>query len=162
MAGKNRKKKGGGGNIVAQNRKARHEYLIEDRLEAGIALVGSEVKALRAGHVSIGEAFATEKGGEILLLNAHIGEYASAARFNHEPRRARRLLLHRREIARLIGAVQRQGMTLVPLSIYFNPRGIAKVELALARGKRQIDKRDTIKERDWQRQKARLMKGDYR
>ncbi len=161
MAGKNRKKKGFVGNIVAQNRKARHDYAVEENFEAGIALMGTEVKALRGGKASIGESYAQEKDGEFWLVNAHIGEYAPARHFNHEPRRPRKLLLHKREINRLIGATQRKGMTVVPLSIYFNPRGIAKVNLALARGKQAVDKRQTIKDRDWSRQKARVLKGDY-
>ncbi len=144
--------------IAAQNRRARHDYLIEDTVEAGIALTGSEVKALRLGHGSIKEAYAREKDGEIFLVNAHISEYAPAARDGHEPRRTRKLLLKKREIARRIGQVQRAGVTLVPLKIYFNERGIAKVELGLGRGKRKADKRDTEKQRDWQREKARLMR----
>ena len=158
MAGKNRKKKTAPLNYAAQNRKARHDYFIEDALEAGIALTGTEVKSLRAGRASIGESYAAEDGGELYLLNAYIPEYAAAAHGNHEPRRKRKLLLHKRELARLFAAVNRQGMTLVPLSIYFNDRGMAKLELALARGKHRTDKRETSKTRDWQRQKARLMR----
>ena len=157
MAGKNRKK-GPTGNIVASNRRARHDYFIEDTLEAGIVLEGTEVKVLRLGQGSINEAYAGEQDGDICLINAFIPEYQSASHFNHEPRRVRKLLLHRREIAKLIGAVQRQGMTLVPLSIYFNPRGIAKVELGLAKGKHSYDKRASVKDRDWKRDKARLMR----
>ncbi len=153
-----KKKKGVSGNIVASNRKARHEYFIEDTFEAGIMLEGTEVKALRLGQGSINEAYAGEVGGELHLFNAFIPEYKSASHFNHEPRRTRKLLLHRREIAKLIGAVQREGMTLVPLSIFFNPRGMAKVELALAKGKHSYDKRASIKEREWNRQKARVMR----
>jgi SsrA-binding protein len=144
--------------VIAQNRKARHNYHIEDSLEAGIVLSGSEVKSLREGRGNIQESYATEQDGEIFLVNAYIPEYRQAGPQNHEPRRARKLLLNRREISRLIGAVQREGMTLVPLQIYFNARGLAKVELALARGKRQYDKREAEKQRDWQRQKARLMR----
>lgn len=154
MAGKGK----GPGKIAAQNRKARHDYLIEDKIEAGIVLAGTEVKSLREGKASIVEAYAGEKDGELYLLNAYIPEYTSAHHFNHEPRRARKLLVHRREKNKLLGAVAREGMTLVPLAIYFNARGIAKVELALARGKRAVDKRAALKERDWQRQKARLMR----
>ena len=143
---------------VAQNRKARHNYLIEDTLEAGIVLTGTEVKALRQGRASIGESYAADQGGEIYLVNAHIPEYQAASRFNHEPRRPRKLLLHRREVNRLLGQIQREGYTLVPLSLYFNPRGIAKVKLGLAKGKRQVDKRETAKQRDWSRQKARLLR----
>lgn len=158
MAGKNRKKRVSSGNVVAQNRRARHDYLIEETFEAGIALVGTEVKSLRQGHASINEAYAGNKDGELVLFNAHIPEYQATRHFGHEPRRVRRLLMHRREIRKLIGAVRRGGMTLVPLSIYFNKRGIAKVALALGRGKRSVDKRETVKERDWKRQKARLIR----
>ena len=146
------------GKLVAENRKARFNYDIEERLEAGIALKGSEVKSLRAGRANIAESYATEQGGELYLINAHISEYAGAARDGHAPTRPRKLLLHAREIARLIGAVNRQGMTLVPLKLYFNARGIAKVELGLAKGKKLHDKRDTEKKRDWERQKGRLMR----
>jgi len=148
----------GGRTLVAQNRRARHDYFIEDTLEAGLVLTGTEVKSLRAGRASINEAYAAEEGGELYLLNAHIPEYAAASRFNHPPKRPRKLLLHKREATRLQGQVQREGYTLVPLSLYFNSRGIAKVELGLAHGKRKIDKRETEKKRDWQRQKARLMR----
>lgn len=160
MAGKNRKKaKGmGDGKLAAQNRKARHDYSIEDTFEAGIALVGTEVKSLRQGHASITESFARDKTGEIFLFNAHIPEYGAGRHFGHEPRRPRKLLLHRREIRKLIGAVRREGMTLVPLSIYFNQRGMAKVALALARGKQKADKRLADKDREWKRQKSRLMR----
>jgi SsrA-binding protein len=143
---------------IAQNRKARHDYLIESTLEAGLVLTGSEVKSLRRGRCSIGEAYAHEEGGELYLRNMHISPYEAANRLNHEPRRRRKLLVHRRELARLIGQIQRGGYTLVPLSIYFNERGIAKLELAVARGKRKADKRQSEKQRDWQRQKARLMR----
>ena len=143
---------------MVQNRRAWHNYAIEEKLEAGIALTGTEVKSLRAGHAAITEAFAREMQGELFLLNAHIPEYLAASRFNHEPRRPRKLLLHRRQINKLIGAVQRDGMTLVPLSIYFTPTGIAKVELALARGKHKYDKRSASKDSDWKRQKARLLR----
>jgi len=147
------------GRVVAQNRKARHNYVIEDRFEAGIVLTGSEVKSLRAGRANIAESFAAEREGELYLLNAHISPYAASAAYNgHEATRPRKLLLRSREMAKLIGAVQREGMTLVPLSIYFNARGIAKVELGLAAGKSKQDKRATIKERDWQREKSRLMR----
>lgn len=144
--------------FVAQNRKARHDYFIEDSVEAGMVLVGTEVKSLRAGHASIAEAFAREQNGDIYLMNAHIGEYAAASRFNHEPRRARKLLLNRKEINRLLGSIKREGVTLVPLSIYFNGRGRAKVELALAKGKKTHDKRESIKERDWKREQGRLLR----
>ena len=143
---------------VAQNRKARHNYLIEESLEAGLVLTGSEVKSLREGRASIGEAYAAEQDGELYLFNAHIPEYRAANRLNHTPKRPRKILVHRRERNRLFGQIQREGYTLVPLSLYFNPRGIAKVELGLAKGKRQIDKRETTKRRDWERQKARLLR----
>jgi SsrA-binding protein len=144
--------------LVAQNRKARHNYFIEDSLEAGLILTGTEVKSLRQGRASIVEAYAGEQGGQLYLLNANIPIYEAANRFNHAPKRPRKLLLHRRERDRLLGLIRRQGYTLVPLKLYFNPRGIAKVELGIARGKRKIDKRDTEKQRDWNREKARLMR----
>jgi SsrA-binding protein len=143
---------------VAQNRRARHDYLIEDTLEAGLVLRGTEVKVLRSGQASIAEAYADEEGGELYLVNANIPEYAAAAHFGHEPRRPRKLLLHRKERNRLLGAIRRQGVTLVPLSIYFNERGRAKVALGLARGKRKTDKRQAEKARDWQRDRARIMR----
>lgn len=155
---KKRKKKGPDGDIVAQNRKARHDYFIEDTFEAGIMLKGSEVKSLRRGSATIADAYAVDKDGELFLVNAYIPEYAPAAKHNgHEPRRDRKLLLHRREIDRLMGNIQREGYTVVPLSFYFNPRGIAKVELGLAKGKHKADKRQATKDRDWKRDKARLM-----
>jgi len=144
--------------IVAFNRKARHNYEILETVEAGLALTGSEVKSLREGKASIAEAYASPKNGELFLLNATIPVYAQAGRFNHEERRDRKLLLHKRQIARLIGAVRREGMTLVPLRLYFSDRGIAKLELALARGKKLHDKRETQKRRSWDREKARLIR----
>jgi SsrA-binding protein len=144
---------------AAQNRKARHDFLIEDVVEAGMVLTGSEVKTLRLGKASIQEAFAAEKDGELFLYNSYFPEYEGANRFNHQPRRVRKLLLRRREIGRLMGLTQRAGMTIVPLSIYFNERGRAKVELGLARGKRKVDKRHSEKERDWKREQARLLRG---
>ena len=146
--------------IVADNRKARFNYAIGDTFEAGIALTGTEVKSLRAGKATIGESYAGEHEGEIFLINANIPEYLQANRFNHEPKRPRKLLLHKRQVNKLIGAVQREGMTLVPLKLYFNDKGRAKVELALAKGKQLHDKRETEKKRDWNRDKARLMRGD--
>jgi SsrA-binding protein len=143
---------------VAENRRARFEYFIEDVFEAGIALSGTEVKSLRGGEGSIAEAYADVRGGEAWLINANIPEFSHGNRFNHEPKRARKLLLHQREIEKMIGAVERKGMTLVPLSVYFNSRGRAKVELALAKGKQTHDKRQTVKDRDWQRDKARLLR----
>ena len=143
---------------VAENRRARFDYSIEDKFEAGLMLQGTEVKALRAGEASIAESYAEVRGEEVWLVNANIPEFSHGNRFNHEPRRPRKLLLKHREIAKLTGAVERKGMTLIPLSIYFNSRGRAKVELALAKGKQTHDKRQTIKDRDWQRDKARLMR----
>ena len=145
--------------LVAQNRKARHNYIIEGTLEAGLALTGTEVKSLRLGKASIAEAYAGDEAGELYLINANIPRYEPANQFNHEPKRPRKLLLHRREMARLREQIHREGYTLVPLQLYFNERGIAKVEIGLARGKRQIDKRESEKKRDWQREKARLLRG---
>ncbi len=150
-----------GARMVAQNRKAWHNYFIEDSIEAGMVLTGTEVKSLRAGHATLGDAYAVEKGGEIFLVNAHISEYAGGNLENHVPLRERKLLLHRREIARLIDATQRRGMTVVPLALYFNARGVAKVNLGIAKGKRQYDTRATVKDREWKRDKARLMKERY-
>ena len=144
--------------IVAENRRARFDYFVEERLEAGIELQGTEVKALRGGEGSIAESYATIDGEEVWLINSHIPEYSHGNRMNHEPRRRRKLLLKGREIAKLHGAITRQGLTLVPLSIYFNSNGRAKVELAVARGKKAHDKRDTIKERDWKREQGRIMR----
>jgi SsrA-binding protein len=144
--------------VVAENRRARFDYFVEERLEAGIELQGTEVKALRGGEGSIAESYATIDGEEVWLINSHIPEYSHGNRMNHEPRRRRKLLLKGREIAKLHGAITRQGLTLVPLSIYFNSTGRAKIELAIARGKKAHDKRDTIKERDWKREQGRIMR----
>jgi SsrA-binding protein len=147
------------GKIAAQNRRARHDYFIESTVEAGIILVGTEVKSLRTGQASIAEAFAREMNGELFLVNAHIPEYRQAHRLlQHEVKRSRKLLLHWREMAKLMGAIKREGITIVPLAIYFNPRGIAKVQLGLAKGKRKEDKRESDKARDWQRDKARILR----
>ena len=143
---------------VAENRRARFDYSIEDKYEAGIALSGTEVKALRAGEASIAESYAELLDGQVFLINANIPEFSHGNRFNHEPRRPRKLLLHEREIDKLLGATERKGMTLVPLSIYFNKQGRAKVELALAKGRQAQDKREYIKDREWQRDKARIMR----
>jgi SsrA-binding protein len=148
--------------FVAQNRRARHDYLIEDTIEAGLVLRGSEVKVLRRGQASIVEAYADEEGGELYLVNANIPEYAAAAHFSHDPRRPRKLLLHKKEMNRLLGAIRRQGVTLVPLSIYFNAQGRAKVALGLARGKKKADRREAEKARDWQRDRARLLRARNR
>jgi len=145
--------------VVARNRRARHDYMIDETFEAGLALTGTEVKSLRAGRASLQESHAGESDGELWLFGAHIPPYEqAAAQLNHAPRRPRKLLLHRRELNRILGAVQRKGVTLVPLDIHFNARGIAKLELALATGKKKVDKRETEKKRDWQRQKERLLK----
>lgn len=148
----------GAARMVAQNRRARHDYAIEETVEAGMVLMGSEVKSLRRGQVSLTESYAGEKGGELFLFNAHIAPYEGAIGSGHEPKRPRKLLLHRRQMDKLAGAVRREGMTLVPLSLYFNQRGVAKVLIGIAKGKRKADVRETIKEREWQRQKARLLR----
>ncbi len=147
-----------GPRTVADNRKARFNYEILETYEAGIALTGTEVKSLRTGKATIGEAYAGPSGEEFFLFNAYIPEYLQANRFNHETRRPRRLLLHKRQINKLIGATQREGFTVIPLKIYFNERGRAKVELGLGRGKKLHDKRETEKERSWNRERARLMR----
>jgi SsrA-binding protein len=144
--------------VVAENRRARYDYAIEDVYEAGIALTGTEVKSLRFGEGSIAESYAEVKDGEVWLINANVPEFSHGNRFNHEPKRARKLLLKEREIGKMFGAVMRQGMTLVPLSIYFNGRGRAKVELAIARGRKAHDKREHEKEKDWKREQGRLMR----
>ncbi len=144
---------------VSLNRRARHDYFITDTIEAGLMLAGTEVKSLRTGQASIQEAFAMPKDGAIYLLNAYIPEYKQAGiHLQHETRRPRQLLLHKRQIDKMLGAVKREGMTLVPLGIYFNKRGIAKVEIGLAKGKQQKDKREAIKQREWKRDQARIMR----
>ena len=152
------KKKDNGERVVADNRKARHHYFIESSIEAGVVLTGSEVKSLRTGKANIGESYAQAKDGEILLVNSYIPEYTMANRFNHEPRRVRKLLVRKSEARKLSSAVQREGMTLVPLRLYFNLKGRAKVELGIARGKKLHDKRESEKARDWARDKARLIR----
>ena len=144
--------------LIAENRRARYDYFLEDTMEAGLVLLGTEVKSLRNGRANIAESYASAENGEIVLINANFPEYSKANRFNHEPKRPRKLLLHQREIERLLGAVERKGMTLVPLTVYFNATGRAKVELALAKGRQAKDKRDYLKDRDWQRDKARIMR----
>ncbi|MBI1216507.1 MAG: SsrA-binding protein SmpB [Alphaproteobacteria bacterium] len=165
MAGKNKntgKAKGkdeGNNKTVAQNRRARFDYFIEDTLEAGIVLTGTEVKSLRAGQASINESYADVKGNEIFLVNAYVPEYNKAhVKLQHEVRRPRKLLLHRNQLNKLIGAVQRKGTTIIPLAIFFNHRGLAKVLLGIASGKKQHDKREAVKTRDWQREKSRLLR----
>jgi SsrA-binding protein len=148
------------GKLIAENRRARYDYFIEDVVEAGIMLTGTEVKSLRNGRANIAESYAAVEGEAIILVNADIPPYAGGNRFNHEPRRHRKLLLHRKEIGKLIGAVQREGRTIIPLKLYWNEKGIAKLEIGLAKGKKNHDKREATAERDWQRDKARLMKGN--
>jgi len=144
--------------VMAENRKARFNYAIEDTIEEGIALTGTEVKSIRTGKSTIAESYADSKDGEIWLINATIPEYLQGNRFNHQPKRPRKLLLHRRQINKLMGAVQREGMALIPLKVYFNDKGRAKVELGLGKGKKLHDKRETEKERDWNRDKQRILK----
>jgi SsrA-binding protein len=152
------RKKDDGERVVADNRKARYLYFIESSFEAGLVLTGSEVKSLRTGKANIGESYAHARDGEIMLVNSYIPEYTMANRFNHEPRRVRKLLVRKAEARKLASATQREGMTLVPLRIYFNLKGVAKIELGIARGKKLHDKRETEKARDWARDKARLMR----
>jgi SsrA-binding protein len=144
--------------VLADNRKARFNYFIDETFEVGVVLTGTEVKSLRQGKATIGESYADARGGEIWLINSNIPEYRQANRFNHVPKRPRKLLLHRRQISKLIGAVEREGMTLVPLKLYFNEKGRAKIELALARGKKLFDKRETQKKRSWERERGRLLR----
>ena len=144
--------------VVAENRKARFNYEIMDTYEAGLVLTGTEVKSLREGKANIAESYASDEGGEIWLINSYLPEYLQANRFNHEPRRRRKLLLNKREMAKLSQSVDREGMTLVPLKIYFNDQGRAKLLLAVGRGKKLHDKRETEKQRDWSREKGRLLK----
>ena len=144
--------------MIAENRRARFDYFIDDVVEAGLMLTGTEVKSLRNGRANIAESYAAVEGRDIMLVNADIPPYVQANRFNHEPRRPRKLLLHRKQIDRLIGAVQREGLTIIPTKLYWNDKGIAKLEIGLAKGKKIHDKRETAAERDWQRDKARLMR----
>lgn len=147
-----------GRKVVAENRRARHEYSIEDVIEAGLVLTGTEVKALREGKANIAESYASPEDGAIWLINANIPEYSAGNRENHEPKRKRKLLLHKREIVRLAQAVERKGFTLTPLKLYFNDRGRAKIEIGIGQGKKLHDKRNTQKDRDWGRQKQRLLR----
>jgi SsrA-binding protein len=153
-----KKKDDSGRKTIAVNRKARFNYEIGETFEAGIQLAGTEVKSLRESKATIGESYVSPERGEIWLVNATIPEYQKARHFNHEPRRPRKLLLHKRQVTKLMGAVARDGMTIVPLKLYFNDRGMAKVEIALAQGKKLHDKRETEKKRDWQREKGRLLR----
>ena len=148
------------GKTIAENRRARFDYFIDDVVEAGIMLTGTEVKSLRNGRANIAESYAAVEGNEIVLINADIPPYSGGNRFNHEPRRHRKLLLHRKQIGKLIGAVQREGRTIIPTKLYWNEKGKSKMQIGLAKGKKLHDKRETIADRDWQRDKARLMKGD--
>lgn len=144
--------------LIAENRRARYDYFVEDTIEAGLALTGTEVKSLRNGRANIAESYAAVEGREIVLINADIPPYGHANRFNHEPRRPRKLLLHRKQIDRLIGGVEREGRTLIPLRLYFNEKGRAKLEVALAKGKKSHDKREAVAERDWKREQGRLLR----
>ena len=157
MAAKKKKKEPNG--LIAENRRARYEFTLADTYEAGIQLTGTEVKSLREGQANIAESYVSPENGEVMLINANIPECQQAGPFNqHEPRRPRRLLLHKKEIARISQAVDRQGMTMVPLRLYFNDRGLVKLQIAVAQGKKLHDKRDTERKRDWNRQKQRIMR----
>jgi len=146
------------GKLISENRRARYDYFLEESFEAGLALTGTEVKSLRNGKANIAESYAAVEGDQIMLINADIPPYAQANRFNHEPRRPRKLLLHRKEIDKLIGAVQREGRTIIPTRLYWNDRGMAKLQLSLAKGKKMHDKRATEANRDWKREQGRLMR----
>lgn len=151
-------KRDDGTTLIAENRKARHEYFITDSWEAGVMLLGSEVKSLRVGQTNIAESYASIEAGGIWLINSYIAEYKGASLFQHEPRRKRKLLMHVSEITKLKLAIERKGMTIVPLEMYFNAKGIAKMKIGLAEGKKLHDKRETEKKRDWDREKARVMR----
>jgi SsrA-binding protein len=144
--------------VVAENRRGRYDYELIQFFEAGLELKGSEVKSLRVGHINLGESYAAMKGEELFLLNSNIPEYREANRFNHEQKRPRKLLLNRKEINRLAVGVLREGLTIIPLKMFFNPRGRVKVDIALAKGKKNVDKRETIKMRDWNREKSRVLR----
>jgi len=146
------------GKLIAENRRARFDYFLEDFFEAGIMLTGSEVKSLRVGRANIAESYASIEGNDVVLINADIPPFAQANRFNHEPRRHRKLLLHRKQLDKLIGAVQRDGRTIIPTKLYWNEKGLAKLEIALAKGKKLHDKREATADRDWARDKARLLR----
>ena len=146
------------GKLIAENRRARYDYFLEETFEAGLMLTGSEVKSLRNGRANIAESYASVEGDEVVLINSDIPPFAQANRFNHEPRRHRKLLLHRKQLDKLIGAVTREGRTIIPTKLYWNDKGLAKLEVALAKGKKIHDKRETEAARDWQRDKARLMR----
>jgi SsrA-binding protein len=144
--------------LIADNKRARFDYYVEDTYDAGLVLTGTEVKSLRLGRANIAESYASPENGEVWLINSYIPEYGPASRFNHEPRRKRKLLLKEREINKLFGAVDRDGRTVVPLKLYFNERGMVKLEIALAKGKKDHDKRDSTKEREWKREQGRIMR----
>jgi SsrA-binding protein len=144
--------------LIAENRRARFDYFIEETVECGIVLTGTEVKALRAGRANIAESYASPERGELFLINGYIPEYSPAARFNHEPRRKRKLLVHRRQLNKMAGAVEREGRTIAPLRLYFDEKGRAKLEVAIAKGKKAPDKRDATKDREWKRQQGRLLR----
>ena len=158
MAAAKKKKDSANGKLIADNRKARHNYEFVETLEAGLQLTGTEVKSLRNGKANIAEAYATEEGGEIWLINSHIPEYLEGNRNNHNPRRRRKLLMKKREMSKFISAIHRDGLTIVPNRLYFNDRGIAKLQIALARGRKAHDKRQVSKKRDWDREKERIMR----
>jgi SsrA-binding protein len=151
------KKKKKDDNVAASNRKARHNYFIESNYEAGIILLGTEIKSIRSGRASIEEAYASEENGELFLLNSYIPEYKAGGAAQHETRRARKLLLHKKEMSKIYNAINREGYTVVPLNLHFNGRGMIKVDLGMAKGKKQFDKRQTDKERDWKRSQRRLL-----
>jgi SsrA-binding protein len=144
--------------LIAENRRARFDYFLDDKVEAGLMLTGTEVKALRLGRANIAESYAAAQGREIVLINANIPEYGPANRFNHEPTRPRKLLLHRKQIDKMLAAIQRDGRTLVPTRLYFNEKGMVKLEVALAKGKKAHDKREVEADRDWKREQGRLMR----
>ena len=146
------------GKLIAENRRARYDYFLDETFEAGLALTGTEVKALREGRANIAESYVGVQGRDLALVNANIPEYGPANRFNHEPRRQRKLLMHRKQLDKLIGAAQRDGRTLVPTRLYFNEKGMVKLELALAKGKKNHDKREVEADRDWKREQGRLMR----
>ena len=146
------------GKLIAENRRARYDYFLEETFEAGLMLTGSEVKSLRNGRANIAESYASVEGDEVVLINSDIPPFAQANRFNHEPRRHRKLLLHRKQLDKLIGAVQRDGRTIIPTKLYWNEKGLAKLEIALAKGKKLHDKREATADRDWARDKARLLR----
>lgn len=158
MAKPKKQKRGDNGKLIADNRKARYSYEFLDTFEAGLMLTGTEVKSLRNGKANIAESYATEEQGEIWLINSHIPEYLQANRNNHNPRRRRKLLLHKREVNKLIGATQREGLTIVPTRMYFNDKGFVKLQIVLGKGRKTHDKREVAKKRDWQRDQARLMR----